>query len=284
MIKRLLIILVITLWGCAIPSVATALEAASGTPMDSARQLSGHQCVDCHEAESQIHVYHDDCADCHGNAETHATAEKPRKLLPEQPGTEQCLTCHESDKRRMHFTLGEHNNAGVQCSDCHGIHKPKINKLSAAALKGGETTALCAICHQDVIAKFRMNSHHPVTEGGVTCTGCHDPHGSSQAMTGNKTDRCTTCHQAVQGPHVFDHPPAVEDCTICHDPHGSPVRRLLQPAQPMLCLQCHAPPSNRHGQTGARDTTSRISGALLRECSSCHNAIHGSGSDQHLRF
>ena len=272
------------LLGIIIPSVSMALEATSGTPISSSLQVSDKQCLDCHEVESQTHFYHGDCASCHVDAKTHATAGKSRRSLPGKPESTQCLACHETDKRRMHFSISEHNNAGVQCSDCHGIHQSKINKLNVSAVKGGKETALCATCHQDVLARFTMNSHHPVKEGGVTCTGCHNPHDSSQTMLGNKTDLCTSCHQAVQGPHAFDHPPAIEDCTICHDPHGSPIRRLLQTPQPMLCLQCHTPPSNRHGQSGQRDTTSRITGALLRECSSCHNAIHGSGSDQHLRF
>lgn len=282
--NHLFITLGILLWGLMFPSLSTALEPSSNSPIASSSSVSEKPCLDCHEEETQTHSYHADCESCHTNSGAHSSAEKPRRLLPDNPESKQCLSCHETDRRRMHFTLAEHNKAGVQCSDCHGIHQPKIKNLNAAALKGGETTALCATCHQDVIARFSMNSHHPVKEGGVNCTGCHDPHASSQAMMGNKTDRCTSCHQAVQGPHVFDHPPAVEDCTICHDPHGSPIRRLLQASQPMQCLQCHTPPSNRHGQTGDRDTTSRISGALLRDCAGCHNAIHGSGSDQHLRY
>jgi DmsE family decaheme c-type cytochrome len=282
--NRLFVILMLIFWGTMLAPVTMALEATSGTPMSGSPEITGQQCLDCHEEETQTHIYHQDCASCHSGSEAHATADKPRRHLPGKTEVTQCLACHETDKRRMHFTLGEHYKADVQCSDCHGIHQPKIDKLNAVAVKGGKTTALCETCHQDVLAKFTMNSHHPVKEGGVTCTNCHNPHGSSQAMLGNATDQCTTCHQEKQGPHAFDHPPVVEDCMTCHDPHGSPMRRLLQTPQPMLCLQCHAPPSNRHGQRGERDTTSRITGAQLRECSSCHNAIHGSGSDQHLRF
>ena len=108
-------------------------------------------------------------------------------------------------------------------------------------------------------------------------------HDGKQTSLGGKTEQCTKCHQAVRGPHVFEHPPVVEDCSNCHNPHGSPNRRLLEIAQPMQCLQCHALPGNRHGQTGARNNTQTISGAVLRNCTSCHGAIHGSSVDQHLR-
>lgn len=251
--------------------------------------IAGSQCVECHQSEAKAHVYHGDCASCHIGADTHSKAEKPKKVKVGKPESAQCLSCHDSDKRRMHFAIGEHNKAGVQCSDCHGLHSPKVKTLGAALEKGGKTTALCATCHQDVLAKFSMTSHHPVKEGGATCTGCHDPHASKQATLGATTARCTSCHQAVRGPHVFEHPPAAEDCTICHDPHGSPNKRLLQVAQPMQCLQCHSLPNRRHGQTGSTSAVAAtiraevVAGAALRDCASCHNAIHGSATDQHLR-
>jgi len=254
----------------------------------------GPQCVSCHEAEAKAHVYHGDCVSCHASAVDHAKAEearesatakasKPKSVVAGLPESKQCLTCHETDKRRMHFSIAEHNKAGVQCSDCHGNHTDKIKKLNVAQEKGGKITALCATCHQDVLAKFSMPSHHPVREGGATCTGCHDPHASKQTALRGKTELCTSCHQAVRGPHVFEHPPAVEDCTTCHDPHGAPNRKLLSVAQTMQCLQCHSVASNRHGQTGANNNTQRISGAVLRDCGICHGAIHGSSIDQHLR-
>lgn len=287
--RHLAIVLGFFLGGAMFSSTSFALEAASGTPMPKApSHVTGKQCVECHETEAKTHVYHGDCVSCHMAAEAHAKAEKPKSVKSGNPSSVQCLSCHETDKRRMHFSIAEHNKAGVQCSDCHGLHSPKIKTLNVLMEKGGKTTALCATCHQDVLAKFSMTSHHPVKEGGATCTGCHNPHAAGQTTLGGKTAQCTSCHQAVRGPHVFEHPPAAEDCTTCHDPHGSPNRRLLSVAQPMQCLQCHSIAGNRHGQpagltNAAVSNTSRISGAVLRDCVSCHGSIHGSSSDQHLR-
>lgn len=264
--------------------------AKGGTPV-------GAQCVDCHETEAQKHMnhaYHGQCTDCHTAAVDHAKAEearekatgkdKPKSVVAGLPKSEQCLSCHKTDAKHMNFAFAEHNKAGVQCSDCHGNHKSKIKKLSFAQEKGGKTTALCATCHQDVLAKFNMNSHHPVKEGGATCTGCHDPHASKQATLGAATAQCTQCHQSVRGPHVFEHPPVVESCATCHDPHGAPNRKLQTIAQPVQCLQCHSIAGNRHGQSASASNTTPISGAVLRDCVSCHSAIHGSSTDQHLRF
>lgn len=287
--KHLAVVLGYLLGGAMFASASFALEPASGTPMSyMPPQVSGKQCVECHEAESRMHVYHGDCATCHTAAEAHAKAEKPKSVSSGHLGSVQCLSCHETDKRRMHFSIGEHNKAGIQCGDCHGLHSPKVKALNGLEQKGDRTTAMCASCHQDVLAKFSMTSRHPVKEGGATCTGCHNPHAAAQTTLGGKTAQCTSCHQAVRGPHVFEHPPAVEDCATCHDPHGSPNRRLLTVAQPMQCLQCHAIAGNRHGQpvglgNAAVSNTSRISGAVLRDCVSCHGSIHGSSSDQHLR-
>lgn len=272
--------------GCTlfVPTWAASPENAASNPMaKTSPRITGKQCVECHESEAKTHAYHGDCASCHIGAESHAKAEKPKTVKVSKPASAQCLSCHETDKRRMHFSIAEHNKAGIQCSDCHGLHAPKVKPLNAAMEKGGKTTALCATCHQDVMARFNMTSHHPVKEGGATCTGCHDPHASKQATLGGKTAQCTKCHQAVRGPHTFEHPPVAEDCTTCHDPHGSPNRRLLSVAQPMQCLQCHSIAGNRHGQTGANNNTQRITGAVLRDCASCHGAIHGSSVDQHLR-
>ncbi|MCM2288439.1 MAG: cytochrome c3 family protein [Sulfuritalea sp.] len=287
--RRLAVLLAVILGGALHAGAWAAPTAAKAAP------IKGDQCVECHKTEATTsHAFHGECNSCHVNAGDHAKNQdarekakgaKPAAVVATKPESKECLSCHESDKRRMHFAIAEHNKAGVQCRDCHGNHTPKIKALNAGMEKGGKTTALCATCHQDVLAKFSMTSHHPVKEGGATCTGCHDPHASKQATLGAVTAQCTSCHQAVRGPHTFEHPPAAEDCKNCHDPHGSPNKRLLSVAQPMQCLQCHSIAGNRHGVSGATATgnTTPITGAVLRDCASCHGAIHGSAIDQHLR-
>ena len=288
--RRLAVLLAVILGGALHAGAwAAAPMAAKAAP------IKGDQCVECHKTEANTsHAFHGECNSCHVNAGDHAKAHearektkgpnKPPKVIATKPESAECLACHESDKRRMHFSIAEHNKAGVQCRDCHGNHTPKVKTLNAGMEKGGKTTALCATCHQDVLAKFSMTSHHPVKEGGATCTGCHDPHASKQATLGAATAQCTSCHQAMRGPHAFEHPPAAEDCKNCHDPHGTPNKKLLTAAQPMQCLQCHSVAGNRHGQGGLVNNTQRITGAVLRDCASCHGTIHGSSADQHLRF
>jgi len=265
----------------------------------SASEVSKQQinkCLACHEGVEASHARgahaNTNCGTCHSRAQEHVTTvdRKEAGVRPGTPGAEACLSCHASgkghakDANRMNFVFSEHNRAGVQCSDCHGIHNPKVGKqANVADLKMDNNARLCATCHQDVLARFSMPSRHPLREGAVSCTSCHQPHDGKQATLGGKTEQCTKCHQAVRGPHVFEHPPAAEDCANCHNPHGTPNRRLLEVAQPMMCQQCHSVAGNRHGQAGAVNNTQRITGAVLRDCVSCHGAVHGSSTDQHLR-
>lgn len=246
-------------------------------------------CTECHEAEVKVSVFHRDCQSCHANASEHASAKRPGRVDPGKPQTAECTSCHARDADRMHYAFGDHDKAGVQCSDCHGVHTPKLDAKSITQHRTQDSSALCVGCHEDVLAKFSLRSHHPVLEGGVSCLGCHDPHSSKKLALADSTEQCQSCHQRIRGPHVFEHPPAVEDCANCHDPHGSANRHLLTAAQPMLCLQCHSLPNNRHGLTGSNAVTAAalgqpIPGPALRNCTSCHSQVHGSSQDQHLRY
>ena len=249
------------------------------------------KCFSCHDDKETQHAKgphaNSNCASCHTSSSDHLSTAKAKSMgtSPGKPDSMACQSCHKNDSKHMNWKFAEHYKAGVQCSDCHGVHTPKVNKRFDLSLwRADKNTKLCATCHEDVLARFNMRSHHPVKEGGLSCTSCHDQHGSNQTRLISKTAQCTQCHQNVRGPHVFEHPPAAEDCVNCHNPHGTPNRKLLTLAEPMLCLQCHSIAGNRHGQTGATNNTQRITGAVLRNCSTCHGTPHGSGFDQHLRF
>ena len=204
-------------------------------------------------------------------------------------GSEACRECHgevlQDYHDRTHGNIIASGEKGLErgCEACHGAGSLHVES-------GGEKSQIrsgtdnCASCHQDVNARFSMTSHHPIKEGAMTCTSCHDAHGDKRATLSSTNRLCISCHQDVQGPHVFEHPPVAENCTNCHNPHGSPIRKMLTASQPMLCLQCHSITNNRHGQTGANTTGQTISGAVLRNCTACHGAVHGSSGDQHLRY
>ena len=263
--------------------ITAALVAATLFWSKSALSEESSVCMSCHEIADlgKVHVYHGDCVSCHSGADVHL--DDPGRGTIAMPGADQCMTCHKQDRKTMHWNFADHNRAGIECRDCHGIHQEKNFQAGKPSLGFKDKTSMaCGSCHPGALARFAMPSHHPVREGAMSCISCHDPHGGDQAALSTKTAQCTTCHQNVRGPHMFEHAPVAEDCTICHNPHGSPNRRLLQMAEPMLCLQCHSVAANRHATTGT--SVGRITGAALRKCSSCHSQVHGSSHDQHLRY
>jgi DmsE family decaheme c-type cytochrome len=84
-------------------------------------------------------------------------------------------------------------------------------------------TAVCATCHKAEQAQIHRFSRHPILEGKVTCSSCHNPHGSdgpSLLIKETENQTCTTCHAEKRGPFLWEHEPVVDGCTNCHTPHG----------------------------------------------------------------
>lgn len=236
------------------------------------------RCKTCHVTNEQHQrtIFHSNCYACHTPTTRHL--EKGGRGNIELPDSSKCLACHQNNQHKlMNWSFSAHSKAGVECRQCHGNHSPKVKELPPQLMKTDKESSLCMTCHQDVAARLRLKSHHPVREGALSCVSCHAPHESEQTSLFGKNEQCNQCHQNVRGPKVFEHAPVVEDCTICHNPHGSPNRRLMQLPQPIQCLQCHSLSASRHGG-------SNLNGAQLRNCVNCHSAVHGSHSDPKLKY
>jgi DmsE family decaheme c-type cytochrome len=144
---------------------------------------------------------------------------------------------------------------------------------------------------------FSLESHHPLKEGKMTCTACHNPHGEDihkpAAMpVGRVNETCAQCHKEQSRPHVFEHEALREGCIACHNVHGSINPKMLTERDNNLCLKCHAQvvsptlPTGTmigkmpHANFGASD--------FLKQgtCYSagCHTAVHGSDVNSHLRY
>ena len=214
-----------------------------------------------------------------------------------------CLTCHNTSKQQELFDHSAHSGHGVSCGQCHAAHlvtevkdASKGTLLSAQShffnvpelpdqtrwlhnslLKQAEP-AVCFACHQTVQAQFAMPEHHRVPEGLMKCSDCHNPHGSANAASLNKSgsETCVQCHVEKRGPYVFEHPAVkVEGCATCHNPHGSPNRMLLVRREGrQLCLQCH---TGFHAQAAVPH--GRLGFQTSGECVRCHVTVHGSSLD-----
>ena len=86
-----------------------------------------------------------------------------------------------------------------------------------------------------------LPSHHPIMEGKMVCSDCHDPHGQLEKNLKAETINllCYKCHAEKQGPFAYPHPPVNENCCICHEPHGTVANNLLRQPPTFLCLRCH---------------------------------------------
>jgi predicted CXXCH cytochrome family protein len=82
-----------------------------------------------------------------------------------------------------------------------------------------------------------------------------------------------------------------EGCVACHNPHGSVNQKMLVARDANLCLRCHleSPTIPNAGQINASAIDTGLSNHNARlmqgACWSagCHEAPHGSNSNNHLR-
>ena len=246
-------------------------------------RLGSEICRDCHASYDDHFVGggpHRDCESCHGPAQLHVHTARASDIR--HPGVTDCAACHQIGSRTLlGWTTSPHARNEVLCSDCHDTHnrQPKYvrttDATAAATIADADpATRMCVACHAETRAQLDLPSHHPIREGMLGCTDCHDPHESRRRTLGAATRRCLACHQEQAGPWVYEHPPVNEDCGYCHAPHGASADNLLETGQPASCIACHSLP---------------IAGAIHQPyafttaCTDCHNAVHGSYADPHLR-
>lgn len=219
---------------------------------------------------------------------------------------ERCLGCHAANRETQNFEHSEHQINGVACQDCHSPHLIDVSDSDSSSLTlliQRDFTAnvplrreedrwlserllrqsqpeLCFGCHATIESQFSLPTHHPVNEGLVKCTDCHNPHGSRNLLMLRRegAETCVGCHVEKRGPFVYEHAPVeVEGCTSCHTPHGSVNRMLLlRREERFLCLQCHVDPfapNVPHGRLGFQTSG---------DCVRCHVGVHGSNTSPYF--
>jgi predicted CXXCH cytochrome family protein len=223
-----------------------------------------------------------------------------------------CLNCH-PDKQTIADTghnlqlsgpdernLQGHTvaQAGV-CSACHLPHQA-ARKLSDA---GHFTTMLCTSCHsQGNIAKKTIltGAQHPLAvrpknkpalplfndlglqdqKGAITCTTCHDPHGSA----GDHAPQNTNPERQARQSFLRQSSPAI--CGECHRdkfyvagskhdlskvaPESKNIKNQ-NPLQSGICGSCHMVHNAQQAFLWARKRTSKNESIVSSVCVDCHD-------------
>jgi len=236
-----------------------------------------------------------ECENCHGPGSAHVKAgggrgvggimgfgaDDPRSV-EERNGV--CLGCHQKGER-TYWAGSIHETRGVACTNCHSVMKNVSHKRNLKTVVEKET---CFQCHQLQRAQIQYSSHMPLREDKITCTNCHNPHGSiTEKLIREATvnENCYKCHAEKRGPMLFEHTPVRENCLNCHQPHGSNYENLLIVARPRLCLNCHTTThSGGLGQATAPATAMNTAAMRQNGCGNCHSQIHGSNSPNGFFF
>ncbi|MDD5388032.1 MAG: DmsE family decaheme c-type cytochrome [Gallionellaceae bacterium] len=265
------------------------------------------------------------CTSCHGESAAHmkkpegaAKRPAPDRVFGKNSATlpseqnESCLGCHKGGNQ-SHWSGSQHASHDVSCTTCHQMHTQhdKVRDKRTQA-------EVCYSCHKTERALSHRMSTHPLDSGKMSCSDCHNPHGSigpKLMIKSSVTETCYTCHTEKRGPFLWEHSPVVEDCMNCHTPHGSTNAPLLKARAPWLCEQCHQGTGTGHygyydanylpsgaavTASGANNTaatnpinpltglrvsqTSPNARLAYRGCVNCHSQIHGSNHPAGSRF
>jgi DmsE family decaheme c-type cytochrome len=278
-------------------SSGSAASKTNSLPVDSRNlgAITPHICYRCHAnmaPQQQVAHAHQICGaaqmDC-------TTCHDPHGKIRPETRTDLCLKCHDMSSPTMAWHSSTHARYGVACADCHNphpnLHAQQVVLIEHTHIKRKDRLPMsvnepevCYRCHQDIYAKNAMPSHHPIKEGKMVCSDCHDGHGQTEDNLKEPTVNmvCYRCHAEKQGPFAYEHPPVTEDCGICHDPHGTVANNLLRQPATFLCLRCHtghrtSPLGPNHAELlGDVGTNPALQAAFYTDCTQCHHEIHGS--------
>jgi DmsE family decaheme c-type cytochrome len=249
------------------PAAEPSSAAAQPAAQPEGDYVGSEVCVTCHadQEKSFVHTIMGNamahartpleklrCEACHGPGKTHVEAGGGKDTIPVRftkdsttPVEERnaaCLSCH-TKGNQMFWTGSPHESRAMACVDCHQVHygspAEKYAELASVDSRYGAPLTehvgtkkpqpeLCLQCHQMRRAQLQRSSHMPYREGKVTCTSCHNPHGSSnpQLLKVRMPRVCDSCHDASRHPTQPQPLGSIKNfnrgCTNCHSLiHGS---------------------------------------------------------------
>ncbi|MGD0897307.1 MAG: cytochrome c3 family protein [Thermoguttaceae bacterium] len=282
-----------------------AQPAAPKQELPSLRGTSGHLgactptiCFRCHCDKKDLQQIAGPHQICGPNGFNCTTCHNPHGALKEYSRKDLCLTCHRGAPT-MAWHSSIHANNGIACTDCHDPHPracvPQFVEIDHYQVQRAKRLPMsvqqpqaCYKCHAKIYGLNAMPYHHPIKEGKMVCSDCHDPHGQYLDNLKEETVNmlCYKCHAEKQGPFTHEHPPVTENCCTCHEPHGTVTKDLLRQPVTFLCMRCHPGHSNDSvanilsGSTSHSVTTTaaKFQKGFFTDCTACHADVHGTNS------
>jgi DmsE family decaheme c-type cytochrome len=166
------------------------------------------------------------CENCHGPGSNHVGAGGGKGVgglitFRKDSGesvrvqNQACLACHQRGVQ-TYWEASPHAGRGMGCVDCHTVMEKTTDRYQLAKV-GDRTpffnkraqTEVCGQCHLQRKAQLMRSSHMPLREGKLTCTDCHNPHGTpypAQLIQSTINENCYTCHAERRGPFLWEHP------------------------------------------------------------------------------
>ncbi len=288
----------------AVVALALVAFAAPASAQEDYSRKGADTCLSCHDDQSMLAVFRTkhanptnpdapfghgqlQCEACHGPGGSHAGRVRRGQERPPIPAfgsksttgiAEQnayCIECHQGN---IGFAWhgSAHDDDTVACADCHTMHSERDPVLATAT-----QADVCFDCHQQQRTQSMKPYAHPVRQGKMACTDCHNPHGDTteRLLAGNTVNgTCYECHAEFRGPYLWEHAPVTEDCNTCHNPHGSNQPGMLSMRAPLLCQSCHSQAGHPSLVQDARGLPENMPSSLLlgQSCLNCHDQVHGS--------
>lgn len=205
-------------------------------------------------------------------------------------GTETCAACHENVAKKFNATTHgrifiKDEESQYSCEFCHSRAETHVNEGGGKGnITKGDWKA-CVKCHAKQKMEFSLQYRHPVTEGRLQCSSCHNVHdpAAKRPSIQAENENCLRCHQQFKGPYVFEHLAMEDGCKVCHNPHGSINPKMLTEHDFNLCLKCHysALQFQRIGHYAHRRALNPSQ--FGAKCTGCHRGVHGSNFSKELR-
>ncbi len=290
-------------------AMALAVIAAPASAQEDEEELEytrkgADTCFQCHDSQAVLAIFRTrhanpedpnapfghgqlQCEACHGPGDSHAGRVRRGQERPPIPAfssatttpiAEQngyCMECHLDDTGfAWHGSM--HDDNTVACADCHTVHVERDPVLATAT-----QAEVCFDCHQQQRTQSMKPYAHPIRQGKMACTSCHDPHGDTteRLLAGSNVNAtCFDCHAEFRGPYLWEHAPVTENCNNCHEPHGSTQPGMLAARAPLLCQSCHSQAGHPSLPQDERGLPGNMPSALLlgQSCLNCHDQVHGS--------